>query len=156
VSIKLRFVHGNGLEAAAILADTGGLYSHVECVLPDGRFLGAHSDGGVQARPNNYDAGTVARELFLDLAADDPGMAARFYYAAENHVGEPYDFDAIAGFVSHMDLHAKGKVICSALMTLCLRDCGWFATPLTALAHEISPRDLLLIISGRMPVKQGV
>jgi hypothetical protein len=151
VTIRLRFVRGNSIESAAIIADTGGAWSHVECVLPDGRYLGAHADVGVQALPNNYDADTFEDQKFLDLPCV-PSMSTRFYIAAEKHIGEPYDFLAIAGFVSHLDLHEKAKVICSALITLCLRDCGWFATPLAEPAHKISPRDLYLIISGRIPV----
>lgn len=149
--IRLRFVHGIGVSSDAIVLDTGGLYSHVECVMPDGRYLGAHSDGGVQARSSDYDKGQFDRELFVDLPAD-AAMTASFYDWARRHVGEPYDFAAIRGFLWHMNDHDKGKVICSALMTLCLRDCGWFATPLSQPAHEISPRDLLLIISGRVPI----
>lgn len=151
--IRLRFVHCNDLGSNAILADTGGLYSHAECVMPDGTYLGAHADIGVKALPPTYDAGKFDRQLFVDLPCE-PATATRFYKAAEDHIGEPYDFLAIAGFVAHFDLHEKKKVICSALMTLCLRDCGWFSSPLTIPAHQISPRDLLLIISGRVPIKQ--
>ncbi len=150
-AIRLRFVQGNDPISRAIILETGGLWSHVECVRPDGRYLGAHADGGVQARRSDYDAGQFDLQKFLDLPAD-PAMTAAFYAAADKHVGEPYDLLAIAGFLSHLDLHGKRKVICSALVTLLLRDCGWFATPLSEPAHQISPRDLYLIISGRVPV----
>jgi hypothetical protein len=151
MTIRLRFVHHHDPLSDAIIFDTGGLYSHVECATPAGKYLGAHSEDGVQARPSDYDKGTFDHELILDLPADD-AMTASFYAWAEKHVGEPYDFGAIRGFVLHMNAHDKGKVICSALMALCLRDCGWFATPLSLPAHQISPRDLLLIISGRQPI----
>lgn len=151
MTIRLRFVHCHDPISDGIVFDTGGLYSHAECVTPDGKYLGAHADGGVQARPSDYDKGQFDRELFVDLPADD-AMTAAFYAWAVKHIGEPYDFAAIRGFVLHMNDHDKGKVICSALMTLCLRDCGWFATPLSLPAHQISPRDLLLVISGRQPI----
>jgi hypothetical protein len=151
MTIRLRFVHGRDPESDAIIFDTGGLFSHVECVTPDGKYLGAHSGTGVQARPSDYDRGTFDRELFVDLPAD-AAMTAAFYAYAGKHVGEPYDFAAILGFAFRLNEHDKGKVICSALMTLCLRACGYFATPLAQPAHQISPRDLLLIISGRMAV----
>jgi hypothetical protein len=35
---------------------------------------------------------------------------------------------------------------------LALRACNWFRWPLAAPAHLISPRDLLLIVSGQMEV----
>jgi hypothetical protein len=151
MTIRLRFVHCHDSISDGIVFDTGGLYSHAECVTPDGKYLGAHADGGVQARPSDYDKGQFDRELFVDLPADD-AMTAAFYAYAEKHIGQPYDFGAIFGFVLHLNDHDKGKVICSALMTLCLRACGWFATPLSLPAHQISPRDLLLVISGRQPI----
>jgi hypothetical protein len=36
---------------------------------------------------------------------------------------------------------------------LALRQCEWFATPLVEPAHKITPRDLLLIISGRVAIE---
>jgi hypothetical protein len=146
--IKLRFVHCKDPISDLILVQTGGLYSHVEAVTPDGKYLGAHSDGGVLARPSDYDAGKFDRQLFLDLPADNV-MALKFYSYLNACLGEPYDFGAIAGFVAHFDIHQKHRVICSALQTLALRGCWFFATPLSQEAHEISPRDLLLILSGR-------
>jgi hypothetical protein len=41
----------------------------------------------------------------------------------------------------------------SALQALALRQCEWFATPLVEPAHKITPRDLLLIISGRVAIE---
>jgi len=151
MTIRLRFVRGIGRFSDAIILDTGGAYSHVEAVTPDGRYLGAHSDGGVQARPSDYDQGQFLAEKLVDLPADD-AMTAKFYHYLNAVVGEPYDLAAIAGFALHMDEHDKHKVICSALQALALRGCGWFAAPLAQPAHEISPRDLLLIISGRVDI----
>jgi hypothetical protein len=45
-----------------------------------------------------------------------------------------------------------GHAICSALITLALRACGWLQWPIAAPAHLVDPRDLLLIISGRMQI----
>src|SRR5437016_3113271 len=147
--IRLRFVRGIGAISDAIVLDSGGLYSHVEAVTPEGKYLGAHMDGGVQARPADYDAGQFVRELFVELPADAATTAA-FYHYLNAVIGEPYDFGAIAGFVTHLDLRLKHRVICSALQTLALRGCAWFAAPLSIPAHQISPRDLLLILSGRV------
>lgn len=151
--IKLRFVHCNDAISNGILLQTGGLYSHVEAVTPDGKYLGAHADGGVQARPADYDSGKFDREFFADLPADE-AMTAAFYAFLNRHIGEPYDFQAIVGFALHGDFHAAAHAICSAFQTLGLRQCLWFATPLGIPAHEISPRDLLLIISGRVDTTQ--
>jgi hypothetical protein len=149
--IRLRFVYSDDPIGRGIILDTGGNYSHVEAVTPDGQYLGAHSDGGVQARPADYDKGQFTRELFVDLPADEI-TTVKFHHYLNACVGEPYDFKAIAGFVLHWDEHDKHKVICSALQTLALRGCGWFASPLAQPAHEISPRDLLLMLSGRVNI----
>jgi hypothetical protein len=55
--------------------------------------------------------------------------------------------------VPAISAHRPQHVICSALQALALRQCQWFAAPLVEPAHKISPRDLLLIISGRIDVK---
>jgi hypothetical protein len=149
--VRLRFIRGNALISKAILLDTGGLYSHVEAVTPNGQYLGAHLDGGVLARPSDYDKGKFDLEKFLDLPSNKV-WDHLFYGYLDACLGEPYDFGTIAGFVSHYDLHQKHKVICSALQLLALRYCGWFPYPIAQPAHEISPRDLFLLISARMNV----
>lgn len=151
--IILRFVHCADAISNAIIFQTGGLYSHVEAVTPDGKYLGAHMDGGVLARPRDYDAGQFDRQKFIELDAPAE-MAAKFYHYLDAVVGEPYDFGAIAGFVSHLDIHQKAKVICSALQTLALRGCLYFPRALSALAHRVSPRDLELILSGRADARE--
>jgi hypothetical protein len=151
--IRLRFVHGTDAVSNAIIFQTGGLYSHVEAVTPEGQYLGAHADGGVLARPSDYDAGQFDRQRFLDLAASEE-MSLRFYHYLRSVIGEPYDFAAIASFVAHYDLHQKARVICSALITLALRGCGFFPLPLSQLAHKVSPRDLELMLSARGDVHE--
>ena len=151
MSIILRFVHGNDAASAAIIADTGGQFSHVEAVTPDGKYLGARADGGVLARPADYDAGKFDREKFVELITAD-WRATAFYHYLNAVIGEPYDFAAIAGFVSHLDLHEKGRVICSALQVLALRGAGFFPVALPVPAHEISPRDLDLMLVERPDV----
>jgi hypothetical protein len=140
--IILRFVHATDIVSDGILVDTGGKYSHVEAVTPEGKLLGAHASGGVLARPSDYDAGKFDRERFLHLTAADEAMAAKFYHYLNAVIGEPYDFGAIAGFVSHLDVHQKHRVICSALQALALRWCEYFPVVLPVPAHELSPRDL--------------
>jgi hypothetical protein len=151
--IILRLVHCNDPVSNAIIFQTGGLYSHVEAVTSDGLYIGAHADGGVQARPSDYDLGKFDRQRFLELAASDE-MSLRFYHYLRATIGEPYDFGAIAGFVAHYDVHQRARVICSALITLALRGCGFFQRPLSQLAHKVSPRDLELILSGRGDVRE--
>jgi hypothetical protein len=149
--IILRFVHAGGLGSNAIDFESGGLYSHVEAVTHDGKYLGAHVEMGVAVRPPDYE--TFDREKFVLLPADDE-MSAKFYHYLYAVVGEPYDFAAIAGFVVHMDAHQKHRVICSALQTLALRWCEYLPVPLPVPAHEISPRDLELGLTMRPDVRE--
>ena len=165
--IRLRFVSGNDKISMGIRLRESFPFNHVEAVTPAGLYLGAHADGGVQARAPGYDLAWLERELFVDLpnlartfpshspfvGPDPDTQADEFYVFLDRHLGEPYDFKSILGFLVPLDLHQSGHVICSALQTLGLRQCGWFAAPLVEPAHKISPRDLLLMISGRVAVK---
>ena len=125
--------------------------SHVEAVTPDGFYLGAHFSGGVQKRPKDYDAGKFSHELFLTLESTEE-QAAAFYVFLDKHIGEKYDWRAIIGFIIPEHEHIPNHTICSALIALALRACNYFQWPLAAPAHLIDPRDLLLLLSGRMKV----
>lgn len=156
--IIIRFVRSIGVPSDLIVAleKTAMPFtpSHVEAVTPDGFYLGAHFEGGVQKRPKNYDAGQFSHELFLTLEATED-QAAKFYAFLDGHIDEPYDWRAIIGFVVPEHEHALNHTICSALIGLALRGCEWFQWPLATPAHLIDPRDLLLLISGRMLVPMG-
>jgi hypothetical protein len=156
--IIIRFVRSIGLSSDGIVAleKTAMPFtpSHVEAVTPDGFYLGAHFEGGTMKRPKNYDAGQFSHELFLTLDATDV-QGRGFYGFLNGHIGEPYDWEAILGFLLPEHEHIPNHAICSALVSLALRACNWFASPLAAPAHLIDPRDLLLIISGRMVVPMG-
>jgi hypothetical protein len=160
--MQLRFVQGTSYISRWIVDQEKAAMpftpSHVEAVMPNGTWLGAHIDVGVQARPAGYDKGEVAHELFLTLPAL-PAQDAAFHTFLEKHIGEPYDWSAILGFVLPQHEHAPEHAICSALCTLGLRTptgvpavSPWFPWPLAAPAHLISPRDLLVLISGRLEI----
>lgn len=152
----IRFVQGSSFESLAIIAQSKTAMpltpSHVEALTPDGAFyIGAHISGGVQKRPVGYDKAETVHELLLNLGAT-ANEDAKFFAFLETKIGQPYDWRAILGFLLPAHEHILNHSICSALVTLALRACGWFEAPLAAPAHLISPRDLLLIISGRMTV----
>jgi hypothetical protein len=130
---------------------------HVECVDPEnGEYIGQHIDGGMQSRKPGYDA-PFKGEYFAKLPCT-PAQEAAFYYAARASIGEPYDWEAILGFVLPGHFHQKFHAICSAKMTLLLRDkANWFPSrsPLAVPFHCVDPRDLLWAISCIIPVSQG-
>jgi hypothetical protein len=156
MAIVVRFVKSIGLSSDAIVALEKVAIpftpSHVEAVTPDGYYLGAHLSGGVQKRPKNYDATDFSHELFLTLDGVTDAQSAAFYSFLESHIGEPYDWKAILGFLIPEHEHTLDHAICSALITLALRACEWFPFPLAAPAHLVDPRDLLLMISSRQHV----
>ena len=151
----IRFVRSTGLASDAIVAleKTAMPFtpSHVEAVTPDGFYLSAHFSGGDQKRPKDYDANSFSHELFLTLEATED-QATTFYAFLDKHIGEKYDWEAIIGFLIPAHHHIPNHAICSALIALALRACNYFRWPLAAPAHLIDPRDLLLLLSGRMEV----
>lgn len=167
--MKIRFVQGSGLISQAIVAQSKTAMpftpSHVETISEDGlSYIGAHIKDGIQARPIGYDKDTTLHGLILDLpanlfssgspfvAADKPKQDRLFWDFMQSKIGEPYDWHAIVGFVVPAHEHVVNTAICSAIATLALRHCFWFPDPLAVPAHLISPRDLLLMVSARMPV----
>jgi len=155
--IRLRFIDGGVFESTLIELQEKTCMpftpSHVECVSRDGAFyIGQHIDGGMRARPAGYD--TPRHELFVDLPATEAQTAA-FYDYVEKSEGEPYDWEAILGFVIPGHFHTQKASICSAKMFLALRlAADWFPShvAIAVPAHCISPRDLLMILSTIVPI----
>jgi hypothetical protein len=153
-SIRLRFVAAPGITTDLIQLRSGVCMpicpSHVECVRPsDGKYVGAHVDGGFMARDPGYDKATPEQECFIDLPCTQE-QHDKFYAAVDAAIGEPYDWKAILGFAMPGHFHTKFNAICSARMFLFLRDTiDWFPShvPVCVPAHCIDPRDLLLMIS---------
>lgn len=150
--IRLRFVTASDAISAGIRAAEYGFWaSHVEAVMPGGTLLGAHYDGGVQARAPDYDKGKFSRELFVDLPADQ-AMTDTFHDFLRAQIGKPYDVEAIIAFVARRDWQDPGSWFCSELQAAALVCCDWFAAPLATEFNHVTPRDLLLIISGRIAI----
>jgi hypothetical protein len=162
--IVLRFVRSKGFtsDVTAWREETCMPFppSHVECVTPDGKWLGQHADGGMLARPAGYDHDDVAfisdgrrAEIFVSLPVTQ-AQADAFYAAATAAISEPYDWRAIIGFAVPFHEHLKFHAICSAKMVLLLRTkgCEFFPWPLTVPAHLVNPRDLMLILSSHVQI----
>lgn len=52
--ILARFIKNRGLTSEVITEEEDGLFSHFEYGTPQGTWIGAHIDGGVQERPADY------------------------------------------------------------------------------------------------------
>ena len=159
--IRLRFVTGDDWVSNAIrFGERDGWCTHVEAVMPDGALLGAHLDGGVQARPAGYDKGRATRELIVDLvdlheAVEFPDTAERkFYDFLRAQIGKPYDLTALAGAALNRDWHQDDSWFCSELQAAALEHCGYLPR-LAAIDSHVSPRDLLLVLSGRISISNA-
>ena len=176
--IRIRFVRGSTWESTAIAWQEKTTMpftpSHVESLTPDGaHYVGAHMDGGVLARPVGYDRGQVARlpvgatlesksahqpesglcDLLVELPAISSQVTA-YYDFLQSKIGEPYDWRAILGFLLPEHEHQTQHAICSAVTTLALRapGCEWLSYRLSAPAHLVDPRDLLLVLSTHVQI----
>ncbi len=62
--------------------------------MPDGTLVGAHHDGGVQARAPGYDAEKLVEETFFSVKSL-PLLESAFYRDVVSQVGKPYDARAL-------------------------------------------------------------
>lgn len=148
--ITLRFVEYTDIISDGVRAAEYGFWaSHAEALLPDGTLLGAHLSGGVAIRAGDYDAGTFAKQVFVTLPADAPTTAA-FLAFITSQVGKPYDVEAIVSLVLERNWQDPKAWFCSELMASALVHCGWFSSPIATTFNKVTPRDLLLIVSGRV------
>lgn len=150
--ITLRFVTGDDVVSNGIRNFEYGYWAtHAEALMPDGTLLGAHADGGVQARPHDYDKDQFTKEMYVQIPAS-PEETDTFHSFLRSQIGKPYDFVAIAGIAMARDWQAQNKWFCSELQAAALCHCGVFPSHLATEFNHITPRDLLLIVSGRMDV----
>ena len=156
-SVRLRFVDTNdGLVSRVIRgAELGLAYSHVEAVTPNGLYLGALSDGGVQARPSSYDT-TWSQQLFVDAPATN-AQASAFYDFLQSKVGLPYDMTAIYEMADGAltgeapNWPAASAYTCSALITAALLTVGLIqGAPATV--RLATPRDVLIACAALTPI----
>lgn len=128
--------------------------SHVECVTPEGKYLGQRMDGGMKIRDPGYDKNDIAHELFVNLPAT-PEQVKSFYDSAHKSIGQSYDWTAILDYaIPTLDLHKYNHSICSAKMLLCMRAAPapvlhW---PMTVPAHLVNPRDFLFLLSALVEI----
>lgn len=150
--IKIRFVTCADAISAGIRAFEYGFWaSHAEVVMPEGTLLGAHYDGGVQNRPGDYDAGKFTRELIVPLSVEQ-SVADKFHAFLRDQLGKPYDTTAILAMLVQRTWTDPDSWFCSELVAAALMHCGWFSSSLAISVDHITPRDLLLILSGRVAI----
>ena len=152
--IVLRFVSHPGLfNWACSVAQYGAWMTHVDAVMPDGRYHSAMSDG-VKTRPPDYDVGKFTREMFVEVRAT-PEQEEIFYAFIESQIGKPYDTWAIvAYFWPSRDWQEFDSWYCSEELATGLAECGIFPKELAVKFSRVTVRDLLLLISTRAEAGQ--
>jgi len=156
MSVTLRFVSSGDMISRIIRgAELGFPYQHVEAKMPDGTLLGAHLDGGVQARAADYDK-SYAYDLYVEVPCS-ADQAAAFEAFLRSQVGKPYDLEAIAemadGFVTGEvpNWPSKPSWICSALQTAALLTAG-IIKGAPATVRLATPRDVLVACAVLTPI----
>ena len=148
-AMRLQFVCAANL-ASRLIAWYGNGYdgfSHVDAILPDGSLLGARADAvggqspGVRIRPPAYERWTRISRVTIPCSAAD---AFTWQAWLRSQVGEPYDSDAIWGFILGRSDHAKGHWICSAVQTGALEKVGKMPR-LPVPPSQVTPNSLFLL-----------
>lgn len=148
--ITLQFVMGGGISSKAIAWFSSGVFSHVDCVLPNGTLLGARSDAvggappGVQIRPPGYETWKLRYKMSLKV---DPRKEDNFYTFLHKQIGKPYDKTAIWGFASGRDWRENDSWFCSELQSAGLEDAGVLPM-LYSPTNKITPAALALVMSA--------
>jgi len=151
--ITIRFVGGDDAVSRLIRAGSYGYWAtHTEALMPDGTLLGAHLEGGVMARPRDYDTGEFEREEYVELAAKQSAEDA-FNSFLRGQLGKAYDMKVIeaiaaSALIGERNWRDSGKWICSELITAALEAAGWLPN-LAVDVNHLTPRDVRLVLSGR-------
>lgn len=146
--IKLQFVCGSGLASRSIAWFSSGHLSHVDALMPDGDLVGARSDGGVMARPQNYQK-VISRVVF-ELNTRSPKVDEKFYSFITAQIGKSYDHLAILAFIFNRSWRDTEAWICSEMIAAGLEHAG-VIPPLFLAANKISPVALALALSVLAP-----
>ncbi len=112
-TIRLRFVTTGDWVCFLIRLTTWSEFSHVEFLLDNGTTLGAHAQGGVRIRPQNYDRFTRIQIVEVEVTEPEKAAILKFAHA---QVGKGYDFLDIFGIFFHRDWRDDRRWICSELV----------------------------------------
>lgn len=154
LNVRLQFVLGAGLSSRLIAwyGQGYGGWSHVDAILPDGSLLGARSDSiggqlpGVRIRPQNYER--WLRRTVVELPGTS-GLVPSWVAWLKRQLGDPYDSEAIWGFIEGKQEHARGHWICSACQTEGLKVIEWLPRRGPVPSSRITPDALLQMCWAR-------
>jgi hypothetical protein len=150
-AIAYSFVQTPGPSSWMIETFERGVWSHVDCVMPDGSLLGARSDRaggqppGVQVRPPDYEAWSKRDVVELDVTQAELNAWIFFLHA---QIGKPYDtIDLLADFAAGRDWRNPDAWWCSELGAAAAEASGWLPEKIGQTVNFITPRDLYIIVT---------
>ena len=148
--VTIRFIRTPGFVTSAICWVTNSLMSHVEFGTPEGTWIGAHSDGGIQERRADYCK--PSQEWLYQIPCTE-NQAVQLLSNARAAIGTPYNFYDIAGLLLHLRRLTKtDRLICSQFCFLELNAVGIkMLNVLPQFGHLITPETLHLspLLIGR-------
>lgn len=113
--IRVRFIASRGFVGASIRALTGSLFQHVEFGTPEGTWIGAHWQHGIQERPADYCVCT--REYVYEIPCEKAQQDALVAWA-RGQIGTKYNLKDIAGLLfQNRSLTSPHRYICSQFCT---------------------------------------
>jgi uncharacterized protein YycO len=118
--LKLQFSTTSGLISGIVRTVTWSRWSHVDCILDDGRLLGAQWDG-VKIRPADYEK--FSRKDCLTLSVTDSELATYMAFLTAQ-VGKKYDSTALFGILLHRDWMERDSWFCSELQAAAIVEAG--------------------------------
>ena len=139
---RIRFITEPDWISSAIRTVTDSQWSHVEIVLPDNSYLGAHHPSGVQIRPYDYCQPLRERRYQIPVSESALGKMLNFAHA---QVGKPYDTADIFSILLHKNWQDSEAWICSELVAATAEAGGVFMLNVQAqYTHKITPEMLHL------------
>lgn len=109
--VIVRFIKTEGFVSDVISALTGSLFDHVEFGTPEGTWIGARDQGGVQERAADYCS--PVREYVYEIPSTDEEQIDLLAWARAK-IGTPYNFEDIAGLALQVRaLNNPKEDICS-------------------------------------------
>jgi hypothetical protein len=112
--LETRFIMESDLVSKLIGFSTNSLWCHCEGLSRDGlHWVGAHADGGVQARPLDWAKGITRERRYRKAVSHlEYELAMGFQ---ESHIGMPYNFENIVGLSLHRRIGVSDhEIICSS------------------------------------------
>jgi uncharacterized protein YycO len=136
MKLKVRFSANNLPFSWAIRVRTWSPYSHVDFILPNGKYLGAVPFKGVVIHDHTYPV-----EAFFEVEVTEEQHEKILKYALDQ-VGKGYDYVGIFGYAIERNWQEDDKWFCSEFVAAAIQQ----VIPLfNEVPSKISPRDLAIL-----------